>query len=153
MRGVPRVIAVAVRGAVAALAAAVLAVSYLPAAIWPDAPVQESLANAVVSARASLWAHATDGLPLHLSLVEARCAPDGSIALVFEEHRPPYVAHRWAYAVRGPGPVVDNAAWGGGYGITVPVVDDPEFIHLMGAESVPCTAAPPGQTGSDTPNP
>ena len=85
-----RVIRVVVLGALAVVLAG-LAATFLPPVVWPDAPVPASLAASVPSARWRLWTEATDALrlPLHLTFVEARCGSDGSVALIFEEHRPP----------------------------------------------------------------
>jgi hypothetical protein len=117
-----------------------LAATYLPPVVWPDAPVPASLAQAVPSARWRLWTEATDGLrlPLHLTFVEARCGSDGSVALIFEEHRPPYTESRFAYASRGSMPTSADDSWGGGHGITGPVLEDDEFVHLMGQDPQPC---------------
>jgi hypothetical protein len=117
-----------------------LAATYLPPVIWPDAPVPASLAESVSSARWRLWTEATDGLrlPLHLTFLEARCGSDGSAALIFEEHRPPYTESRFAYAAGGSMPTSVADSWSGGYGITGSVLDDDEFVHLMGQNPQPC---------------
>lgn len=134
-----RVIGLVVLGAVAVVLAG-LAATFLPSVVWPDAPVPASLAASVPSARWRLWTEATDGLrlPLHLTLVEARCGLDGSVALIFEEHRPPYTESRFAYAARGSMPTSVDDSWGGGYGITGSVLDDEEFIHLVGQNPPSC---------------
>jgi len=127
--------------AVAIGVALALAATFLPPVLWPDRPVPPSLSAYLLSAaRQQLWSHATDGLrlPLHLTFVEARCAASGAVALIFEEHRPPYTDSRFAYAVRGSMPTATDAGWSGGYGISGSVLDDEEFIHLMGRATVPC---------------
>lgn len=131
-------------GAVVLVVAAVvivgLAATFLPAVFWPDAPVPASLAASVPSARQRLWTEAMDGLrlPLHLTFVEARCGSDGSVALIFEEHRPPYTESRFAYAARGSMPTSAADSWSGGYGISGSVLDDDELIHLMGRNPPSC---------------
>lgn len=117
-----------------------LATTFLPPAIWPDAPVPGLLAESVPSARWKLWTEATDGLrlPLHLTFVEARCGSDGSVGLIFEEHRPPYTDQRFAYAARGSMPSAGDDSWSGGYGITGSVLDDDEFIHALGPNPSIC---------------
>lgn len=117
-----------------------LAAAFLPPVIWPDAPAPASLAQSVPSARWQLWTEATDGLrlPLHLTFVEARCGSDGSVGLIFEEHRPPYAERRFAYAARGSMPSSADDSWGGGYGITGSVLDDDEFTHLLGPNPPVC---------------
>ena len=114
-------------------------VTSLPLYLWPDAPVPASLAEYLPAAREQLWDHASDGLrfPLHLRFVEARCSRDGGVALVFEEIGPPIGTTTYAYAVRGSMPTSPDDGWGGGYGVRS-VLDDPEFIHLMGDDTVVC---------------
>ncbi len=126
--------------AVAIVVGAALSGTYLPAVIWPDAPVPSSLAASMPAARQILWTEGSDGLrlPLHLTYMEARCAADGSVAVIFEEHRPPYTDTKFAYAVRGSMPAGSDEAWGGGYGIPGPVLGDDEFIHLMGRDPARC---------------
>lgn len=111
----------------------------LPALLWPDAPLPASLAEFVPAAREQLWAQAIDGLrlPLHLRFLEARCNSDGGVALVFEEIGRPFFATTYAYAVRGSMPTSPDDGWGGGYGMTS-VLDDPEFIHLLGDDTTAC---------------
>lgn len=106
---------------------------------WPDAPVPASLAESVPAAREQLWNQATDGLRLrlHLRLLEARCNRDGGVALVFEEIGRPFFATTYAYAVRGSIPTSPDDGWGGVTGMRS-VIDDPEFIHLMGDDTVAC---------------
>jgi hypothetical protein len=58
--------------------------------------------------------------------------------LVFEEIGPPYLSTTYAYAVRGSMPASEEDAWSGGYGLS-DVLADPEFVHLMGADTVPCS--------------
>lgn len=120
--------------------AVALVATFLPAVIWPDAPVPPSLAASMPAARQMLWTEGSDGprLPLHLTFIEARCGADGSVALIFEEHRPPYADKRFAYAARGSMPTSADEAWGGGYGIPGPVLGDDEFIHLMGRDPARC---------------
>jgi hypothetical protein len=117
-----------------------LGVILLPPVVWPDTAIPASVAPFIPTARAALLAEATDGLelPLHLTFLEARCAADGSVALIFEEHRPPYAESRYAYAVRGSMPTAVDDAWAGGFRVPGPVVADPEFIHLMGPDPGPC---------------
>ena len=100
----------AVRGAMVVVGTAAglgLAAAYVPAFVWPDARVPDSLSISLQSARRQLWAEAADGLrlPLHFSFVDSRCASDGSLALIFEEHRPPYLERRFAYVARGSAPM------------------------------------------------
>ena len=111
----------------------------LPSALWPDAPVPASIAEYLPAAREQLWTQATDGLrlPLHLRFLEARCNSDGGVALVFEEIGRPIGSTTYAYAVRGSMPTSPDDGWGGGYGVRS-VPDDPEFIHLMGDDTVVC---------------
>jgi hypothetical protein len=131
-------------GAVAAAGSLVvlggLAATFLPPVIWPDAPAPGALADSVPAARWKLWTEATDGLrlPLHLTFVEARCGSDGSVGLIFEEHRPPYTDERFAYAARGTMPTAADDSWSGGYGINGSVLDDDEFIHLLGPNPSIC---------------
>lgn len=115
------------------------AVTSLPALLWPDAQVPESLAAFLPSAREQLWHHATDGLrlPLHLRFLEARCSNEGGVALVFEEIGRPFFVTTYAYAVRGSMPTSPDVAWGAGTGLPS-VLDNPEFIHLMGPDTVVC---------------
>ena len=117
-----------------------LAATFLPAVIWADAPVPPSLAASMPAARQMLWTEGSDGLrlPLHLTFKEARCAADGSVALIFEEHRPPYTDTSFAYAARSSMPTSPDEAWGDGYGIPGPVLRDDEFIHLMGLDPARC---------------
>ena len=124
---------------VGALARVVGTVSTLPMLLWPDAPVPASLAEYLPAAREQLWAQAPDGLrlPLHLRFLEARCNSEGGAALVFEEIGRPFFATTYAYAVRGSMPTSPDDGWGGGTGKTS-VVDDPEFIHIMGDDTVAC---------------
>ncbi|MDA8201610.1 MAG: hypothetical protein M0Z49_02400 [Chloroflexi bacterium] len=112
----------------------------LPPVLWPDRPIPPSLAAYVPAARQQLWSEATDSLrlPLHLTFREARCSPDGSVALIFEEHRPPYTETRFAYALRGSMPTAADDSWDGGAGIAGSVLDDSEFIHQMGSDSTVC---------------
>jgi hypothetical protein len=69
------------------LRALIGAVMSLPALLWPDARVPDSLAVFVPAAREQLWDNASEDfrLPLHLRFLEARCSSDGGVALVFEE--------------------------------------------------------------------
>jgi hypothetical protein len=119
---------------------AVYALNSLPGLLWPDDPVPASVAEFVPTARDELWSQAIDGLrlPLHLRFVDARCASDGGVALIFEELRPPYLTNTYAYTSRGSMPASQDDGWGsGGYSMSS-VLDDPEFIHLMGDDTVPC---------------
>ncbi len=120
--------------------AAALAATLLPPVIWPDAPAPASVEAFVAAARQDLWNEGTDGLrlPLHLSFIEARCAADGSVALIFEEHRPPYTKTWYAYVARGSMPTAEDQGWGGGFGIEGPALADREFIHVMGPDPAPC---------------
>ena len=130
---------------VASVGAALLAVpavigliaTFVPPVLWPDRPVPASLAAFVPAARQQLWSEATDGLrlPLHLSFVEARCSPNGSVALIFAEHRPPYTETRFAFALRGSMPTATDDAWGGAAGVAGSVLDDAEFVHQMGLDT------------------
>jgi hypothetical protein len=122
------------------LLSGVLGVIFLPPVVWPDPAIPASVAPYIPAARAALWTEATDGLqvPLHLTFVEARCAEDGAVALIFEEHRPPYGETRYAYAIRGSMPTTADNAWGGGFRVPAPVERDAEFIHLMGTDPGPC---------------
>ena len=114
----------------------------VPAALWPDAPAPASVAAYLPSARAQLWSEATEGLrlPLHLQFIEARCAADGAVALVFREHRPPYRDSTSAYAIRGSMPTALDDAWGSGTGIDGTLFADDEFLHLMGRDHRPCAS-------------
>jgi hypothetical protein len=58
--------------------------------------------------------------------------------LVFEEIGPPFLTTTYAYAVRGSMPTSDVDAWSGGSGLS-DVLADPEFVHLIGADSMPCS--------------
>ncbi|MHB8959864.1 MAG: hypothetical protein ACYDAN_09585 [Candidatus Limnocylindrales bacterium] len=133
-------------GAVAAVGSLVvlggLATTFLPSVIWPDSPAPASVAASVPAARWQLWTEATDGLrlPLHLTFTEARCGADGSVGLIFEEHRPPSTERRFAYAARGSMPSSADNAWSGGYGISGSVLDDDEFIHLLGPNPPVCAS-------------
>ena len=112
----------------------------LAALLWPDAPVPASLAEYLPAAREQLWNQATDGLrlPLHLRFLEARCSSDGGVALVFEEIGRPFFLTTYAYTVRGSMPTSADDGWGnGGTGLRA-VLDDSEFIHLMGDDTVVC---------------
>ena len=115
------------------------AAASLPGLLWPDAPVPASLAEFMPAAREQLWDQATDGLrlPLHLRFLEARCSSDGGVALVFEEIGPPFFATTYAYAVRGSMPTSPDDGWSAGTGMRS-VLDDPEFVHLMGDDTVVC---------------
>ena len=123
------------------LPALIGAVTSLPELLWPDAPVSKSLATFVPAARESLWDHASDGLrlPLHLRFLEARCESKGpGVAFIFEELLLPQPTTTYAYVVRGSMPTSPDDGWGnGGYGVRS-VLDDPEFIHLMGDDTVVC---------------
>lgn len=123
-----------------AIVLAIPAVTFLPPRIWPDAPAPPALAASIPSARGQLWKEATDGLrlPLHLTFTEARCGADGAVGLIFEEHRPPYTERRFAYAARGSMPTSADESWGGGHGIAGSVLDDSEFVHLLGPDPAPC---------------
>ena len=114
-------------------------IASLPALLWPDAPVPASLAEYLPAAREQLWGQATDGLrlPLHLRFLEARCNSSGGVALVFEEIGRPFFATTYAYAVRSSMPTSVHDGWAGGTGQTS-VLDDPEFILLMGDVTVAC---------------
>jgi hypothetical protein len=119
----------------------VAATTFLPPVIWPDTRVPASVASSLAGARHELRANATERslLPLHLSFVEARCSNTGAVALVFEEHRFPYLGTRFAFAARGAMPTsASEGGWGGGVGISGSVLDDPEFINLMGTGSTSC---------------
>jgi hypothetical protein len=112
----------------------------LPSVIWPDAPVPESVAEFMPAAREQLWDQASDGLrlPLHLRFLEARCGSDGGVALVFEEVGPPISVTTYAYTVRDSMPTAPDDGWFGGGTGKPSVLDDPEFIHLMGDDTAPC---------------
>ena len=129
-----------VAGIVLLVVGGALGVVLLPPIVWPDIAIPTSVAPFVPAARAALWAEASDGLelPLHLTFVEARCADDGAVALIFEEHRPPYAETLYAYAFRGAMPTAADDSWAGGYRVPGPVAADPEFIHLMGSDPGPC---------------
>ncbi len=62
----------------------------------------------------------------------------GSAALISAEHRPPYTDTSSAFAARGSMPTTVGDSWSGGFGITGSVVDDAEFIHLMGRDPARC---------------
>jgi hypothetical protein len=126
--------------AVVAVIVAGMTATFLPPVVWPDAPAPASLATAIPAARWRLWTKATDGLrlPLHLTFLEARCGSDGSVGLVFEEHRPPYTERRFAYVVRGSMPTSADDSWDGGYGIAGSVLEDDEFVHVLGPDHQPC---------------
>ena len=83
--------------------------------------------------------NASDGLrlPLHLRFLEARCDSDGGVALVFEEIGRPVGSTTYALRIRGSMPTSPDDGWGGGYGVRS-VLDDPEFIYLMGDDTVVC---------------
>jgi hypothetical protein len=117
-----------------------LTLTLLPPAVWPDARIPASLAAFVPSARQDLWNEATEGLrlPLHLSFVEARCSANGAVALIFEEHRPPYTETRFDYAIRGSMPASLDNEWGGGIGVSGPVLNDEEFKYTMGSSPPLC---------------
>lgn len=124
----------------ASAAALVRAFNALPAVVWPDARAPESVADFVPAVREQLWRTATEGLrlPLHLRFLEARCQVEGtSVALIFEAFRPPYLFPSYAVAVRGSLPTSTDDSWAGAYGIRS-VERDPEFIQLMGNDTVPC---------------
>jgi hypothetical protein len=132
-----------IRGVALAVAAVIVAgmtATFLPPVVWPDGRAPASLAAAIPAARWRLWTEATDGLrlPLHLTFLEARCGSDGSVALVFEEHRPPYTERRFAYVARGSMPTSADDSWSGGYGIVAPVLEDGELVHLLGTDHQPC---------------
>ena len=130
----------AVSMAEASVASMLRAARMLPLLVWPDAPAPDSVAEFVPAAREQLRSQAIDGLrvPLHLRFLEARCSADGGgVALVFEEIGPPYLLRTFAYAVRGSMPTSLDDSWAGGYGLTT-VLDDPEFIHAMGSDTVTC---------------
>ncbi len=124
----------------AMLAVIGLITTFVPPVLWPDRPVPASLAAFVRAARQQLWSEATDGLrlPLHLSFVEARCSPNGSVALIFAEHRPPYAETRFAFALRGSMPTATDDTWGGGAGVAGSALDDSEFVHQMGLDTGSC---------------
>jgi hypothetical protein len=117
-----------------------LAATFLPPLVWPDAPAPPALATSIPSARQQLWTEATDDLrlPLHLTFIEAWCGADGTVGLIFEEHRPPYVGRSFAYAASDSMPSSAGKSWSGGYGITSSVLDDSEFVHLLGPDPSPC---------------
>lgn len=123
------------QAAAAALASALEAV---PSVVWPDAPTPASLAPSVSVAREAMWNRAFDTFPwpLHLRFVEARCG-GGAVALVFEEIRPLLPLRTYAVAWRGSMPSSSDDAWGGGTGMPS-VLGDPEFIHIMGTDTVAC---------------
>ncbi len=112
----------------------------LPGLIWPDAQVPTSLAEFLPAAREQLWSQANDALrlPLHLRFVAARCSSDGEkVTLVFEELRPPYLTRTYAYVARRAMPTSVDDGWSGGYGMSS-VADDPEFVRIMGSDTVAC---------------
>jgi hypothetical protein len=123
------------QAAVAALAGALEAV---PSVVWPDVSAPASLATSVPVARESMWnrAFATLPWPLHLRFVEARCG-GGAVALVFEEIRPLLPLRTYAVAWRGNMPSSSDDGWGGGTGMRS-VLDDPEFVRIMGTHTVTC---------------
>ena len=125
----------------AASAAALLrAFDALPAVIWPDAPAPRSVARFVSAAREQLWHESIEGLrlPLHLRFVEARCEAEGtSVALIFEEYRPPYLVHTYAYAARGSLPASSDDRWAGGTGLRS-IEADPELERLLGTDAIAC---------------
>lgn len=113
--------------------------TYLPPVVWPDAPAPPSLVTSVPGARHDLWVNASPLVPLHLTFVEARCSKSGAVALVFEEHRLPYLGTHFAIATRGSMPTSPlDEAWSGGIGISGSVVNDQEFLSVMGTESTVC---------------
>jgi hypothetical protein len=124
-----------------AIAAAGLGATTLPPLVWPDAPVPASLSAAIPAARHQLTDESADRLPplpLHLTFLEARCSETGAVALVFEEHRPPYLGTSYAVAFRGSMPTEPGDAWGGGVGIVGSVLGDPEFTNQMGRDPSVC---------------
>ena len=126
------------------LPALIGAVKSLPELLWPDALVPASLAEYLPAAREQLWSNASEDfrLPLHLRFLEARCSRDGGVALVFEEIGPPIGTTTFAYAVRGSMPTSPDDGWGAGTGKRS-VLDDPEFIHVMGDDTVAVRDARP----------
>ena len=126
--------------ALGVVVAAALATTMVPPVIWPDAPAPASVEAFVAAARKDLRNRGANAswLPLHLSFIEARCSADGRVALIFEEHRPPYTTTRYAYVARGSMPTAEDQGWGGGFGIEGPAQADHEFIHVMGPDPAPC---------------
>jgi len=124
------------QAAAAALAGALEAV---PSVVWPDAPAPASLERSVPVAREWMWDRAFDAFPwpLHLRFIEVRCGSDGAVALVFEEIRPLLPLRTYAVAWRGSMPSSSDDGWGGGTGMPS-VLDDAEFIHIMGPDTVAC---------------
>ncbi len=135
-----RTVASVIAAGVAMLVAIGLITTFVPPVLWPDRPVPASLAAFVPAARQQLWSEAIDGLrlPLHLSFVEARCSPNGSVALIFADHRPPYTETRFAYALRGSMPTATDDTWGGGAGVAGSALDGSEFVHQMGLDTGSC---------------
>ena len=117
-----------------------VAATFLPEVVWPDRPAPPSLEASLASARRQLSAEAVNELwlPRHFTFVEARCASDGSVAMIFEEHRPPYLESQFAYVARGSAPTAVDSAWSGGFGIAGSVLTDGEFVYLMGRDTKPC---------------
>ncbi len=146
-----------VAGVLAAVAGVVavcgLAATFSPPLVWPDAPAPPALATYIAPARQHLWTEATDGLrvPLHLTFIEARCGADGAVALIFDEHRPPYTDRAFGYVARGSMPTSADDSWSGGYGIAGSVFDDSEFVHLLGPDPVPCPGLPQPHVGAREP--
>lgn len=123
-------------GALIVLASAAMS----PPIIWPDAPAPPAIAAHVDAARTRLWTEATDGLrvPLHLAFDEAWCVPGGAVALIFEEHRPPYLETSFGYALRGSVPTSPDDAWGGAHGIESRAQVDAELRRELGPRAGPC---------------
>lgn len=122
----------------ASAAALTHAAEAAPGLLWPDAPVQASLVEALPVAREYLWSNAGEHLPwpTHLRFLEARCNDAGAVALLFEEIRP-LLPRRYAYAGRGSEPTSSDDDWAGGTGL-VSVLDDAEFVLLMGSDTFAC---------------
>ena len=123
----------------ASMTALTHAIETAPLLVWPDASAPASLARYVPVARQQLLRRAIDRLlwPLHLRFVEARCSSDGKVALVFEEVRPLLPWRTFAVAWRGSMPTSPDQGWGGGTGMAS-VLDDAEFVQVMGSDTFAC---------------
>jgi len=121
------------------VAALFRALGTAPELLWPDATVPASLAEFVPAAREFMRDRAIDTFrwPLHLRLLEARCNDEGAVALIFEEMRPLFPWRTYAVAWGGSMPTSIDDGWGGGTGLTS-VLDDSEFVHVMGTDTVLC---------------
>jgi hypothetical protein len=119
------------------VAAIVTLLVVAPPILLPDKPAPASVAGLIDAARHSIWTNANDAGPIvHLQFVEARCSSDGSVILLFDEWRPPYLRPTHGFAMGG----MTNDGWGfGGTGHDDWTEIESEIAFNVGDDQLPCS--------------